>query len=316
MTRTHGGDPGDCPGNPVPSPLTGPAYSAAMLMLGVVGAGNMGAAIVRGAVANGVVRASELLIVEPDPVRREAMASLGCQVTDRADAVGVAASIMLAVKPQLFGAVARAIGPLHRPAVIISIMAGLESEAIRLALGEEARVVRAMPNMPCQIGAGMTALALGAGAVPGDELLAMRLFDSIGRTVRIDESLMHAATAVCGSGPAYVFAFAEAMEQGALAVGLPGIHARRMVIQTLLGAARMLAESEASPEELRAAVTSRGGTTEAALRALAEGGFAESVITAVAAARDRGRELGRSAPDSSLSTTITPRDEGAGDRLS
>ncbi|HMN95189.1 MAG TPA: pyrroline-5-carboxylate reductase [Phycisphaerales bacterium] len=264
-----------------------------MPMLAVVGAGNMGAAIVAGAVGNGVLRAAELLVIDPDQRRRDAMAALGCAVAERASSAPLARSIMLAVKPQAFSGVAAEIGRLARPTVVISVMAGIESGSIRAALGGESRVVRAMPNVACKVGAGMTALALGAGAAPGDELLAMRLFDAIGATIRIDEALMHAATAVGGSGPAYLFALAEAMERGAQEVGIPPVHVRRVVVQTLLGALRLLAESGETPAGLREAVTSRGGTTEAALGVLVDRGFADSVVAAIAAARDRGAALAR-----------------------
>jgi pyrroline-5-carboxylate reductase len=177
--------------------------------------------------------------------------------------------------------------------VIISIMAGLHTTRVRVAMGSNARVIRAMPNMPCQIGAGMTAIALGDGAKPGDEALAWSLFAALGRTVLLDESLMHAVTAVSGSGPAYIFALAEAMEQAGLATGLAPDVARVLVTQTILGAARMLSESDQTAAALRQAVTSPGGTTAAALQVFEQRGFNSTIVDALVAARDRGAALGQ-----------------------
>jgi pyrroline-5-carboxylate reductase len=165
------------------------------------------------------------------------------------------------------------------------------SAAVRAALGENARVVRVMPNTPCQIGAGMSAIALGEGASPGDETLARSLFESLGKVIAVDEHLMDAVTAVSGSGPAYVFLLAEAMEQAAVKIGLTMHDARILVSQTILGSARLLSESGQTADELRQAVTSPGGTTAAALEVMFERELPETMSLAITAARDRGREL-------------------------
>lgn len=282
-----------------------------MIRLTVFGAGNMGAAILGGAVKAGVLPPREILVVEPDPEKRAAMAALGCAVaaspherhstsTDPDSAAqndsASPATILLAVKPQMFPALAESMGPLTRPTIALSIMAGLHSDSIRAALGPHARVIRAMPNTPSQLGAGMTAVALGAGAVPGDEALALRLFGAIGTVETLDEGLMHAVTAVSGSGPAYLFLLAEAMERSAAEVGFSPLQARTFVTQTLLGAAMLLAERRADPASLRAAVTSKGGTTEAAIAAMQRGGFETAVIAGIVAARNRGEALGASPP--------------------
>lgn len=259
--------------------------------LGVIGGGNMGQAIIRGAVAAGVFRANEIIVAEVDESRREQMAALGCAVTERAAGASDAPHIMLAVKPQSFASVADEMPALPAGTIVISIMAGLSSGAIRAGLGGACRVVRVMPNTPCQIGAGMSAIALGAGAQAGDDALARKLFEPIGKVVTVDESLMYAVTAVSGSGPAYVFLLAEAMEQAATELGIPPEEARTLVMQTILGAARLMDESDQLPRQLREAVTSPGGTTAAALKVMNEGGLPEIVADAITAARDRGREL-------------------------
>ncbi len=259
--------------------------------LGIIGGGNMGSAIVRGAIERGVLAADHVLVVEIDRSRRETIGRLGCHVTDELSAIVNCEQLLLAVKPQAFADVASAMPPLPQSKVVISIMAGKSSASIRQRLSANARIVRAMPNTPCQIGEGMTAIALGAGASEGDERLAQSLFASLGKCIMVDEHLMDAVTAVSGSGPAYVFLLAEAMEQAAMKVGLSLSDARVLASQTVFGAAKLLAQSERTADELRQAVTSPGGTTAAALELMFERELPEIVSQAITAARDRGREL-------------------------
>lgn len=262
-----------------------------MRRLGVIGGGNMGSAILDGALRAGVLEPSSVLVAEIDAERRVVIEAMGCATSDSPRDAASSPAIMLAVKPQQFGSVAAEIGPLATPTVVISIMAGLSSDRIGAALGPEARVVRTMPNIPARVGAGITAIALGANARPGDEALAVALFDAVGRTVMVDEGALHAVTAVSGSGPAYVFKLTEALAAAARDVGLDRAVADRLARQTVIGAARLLETSEDEPEALRRAVTSPGGTTAAAIETMETEGFDELVRRAVAAARDRGREL-------------------------
>lgn len=262
--------------------------------LGIIGGGHMGGAIVRGCIRAGVVQPREIIVVEIDASRRMDFEKLGCDTTSDAARVTGADQVLLAVKPQAFSEVAKSIGSLPESKIVISIMAGHSSGAIRAALGGKARIVRAMPNVACQIGTGMTAIAIGAGAQPGDESLAVSIFSALGKIVMLDESLIHAATAVSASGPAYVFLLAEAMEQAAIELGIDSDAARMMVSQTVLGAGQLLAESQQLASQLRQSVTSRGGTTDAAIQIFEQRRFREMVIEALQAARDRGRELGRS----------------------
>lgn len=250
-------------------------------------------AIVRGAVARKVLAAGEVLVAEVDRARRDEAAALGCPTSSRAADAAACPSLMLAVKPQSFAEVAASIGKLKQPAVVISIMAGIGTERIAAALGPAARVVRVMPNTPCRVGAGATAIALGAGARPGDEELAVRLFSALGVTVMLQESHMHAVTALSGSGPAYVFLLAEAMEAAGKAAGLPPAAAARLARQTVIGAGRLLEESSEDSAALRRAVTSPGGTTERAIGVMLERGFPRIIGDAIIAARDRGAELDR-----------------------
>lgn len=259
--------------------------------LGVIGGGNMGSAIVRGALRAGVLQTDQIIIAEVDARQRDELKPLGCAVTDNPNAAARADQILLAVKPQVFPDVARAIGSLPASAIVISIMAGRNTAFIRTCLGGSARIVRAMPNTPCQIGEGMTAIALGAGAQAGDEKLALQLFNALGRTVMLDESLMHAVTAVSGSGPAYVFLLAEAMQQAAVELGIAPQEARLLVSQTILGSGKLLVESERTATQLRQAVTSPGGTTSAALEVMFENELPQTISEALLAARNRGIEL-------------------------
>jgi pyrroline-5-carboxylate reductase len=261
--------------------------------LGLIGGGNMGGAIVRGGIEAGVFAAREVIVADVDVARLDDFKSLGCETSLDARMAANAMQVVLAVKPQVFGQVAEAIAPLAQPKVVISIMAGLRSQAIRTALGEAARIVRVMPNTPCQIGTGMSAIALGDGANPGDEELTLSIFGALGRTVMVDESLMYAVTAVSGSGPAYVFLLAEAMEQAAVRLGIDQATANLLVKQTVMGAGKLLAESEQGAAALRKAVTSPGGTTAAALDVFEKRQFIDAVIEALTAARDRGHELDR-----------------------
>ncbi len=263
----------------------------------VIGGGNMGGAIVRGVIAQRVLAPRNVMVIEIDQTKRAAFEKMGCaavaSVEPLVGGLGEDDQVVLAVKPQMFSDVAQALAPVKRPRVFISIMAGLASGRIHHALGPAARIVRCMPNVACQIGQGMTAVALGMGASEGDESLARQIFDALGKTVMVDESLMHAVTAVSGSGPAYVFLLAEAMQRTAEALDLPADVAKMLVTQTLLGAAHMLSEGERDASELRRAVTSPGGTTEAALRVFEREGFERNVTDALRAARDRGTELGK-----------------------
>lgn len=269
-------------------PRIGPASATAF-----VGCGNLGMAILRGSLRTGALAQADVTVVEPDPNRRAEAQALGVHASADAGSVRGASLLLVAVKPQAFGEAARALGPLGADACVVSVMAGWSSAAIRRALGGSARVVRAMPNMPAAVGKAMTAIARGAGATDVDLARAVGIFRSIGAVVEIDESQMDAAVAAVGSSPAYLFLLAEAQVEAAVRMGFaPGV-ARRMAAESLLGAASMLAQDGRSAQELRAAVTSAGGTTAAAMRVFEERGFVQAVIDAMDAARARSAELGR-----------------------
>ena len=258
-----------------------------------VGCGNLGCAILERALAAGAVPATAVTVVEPDAARRDHARALGVRATDRLADARASGTVLLAIKPQQFEAVAEGLGPLTGATRVVSVMAGWTGATIHDRLGRGPRVVRAMPNTPVRFGLGFTAIAAGPGARDDDLAAAERLFGAVGATGRIDESLMDAAVSAVGSAPAYLFLLAEAQVAAAIEMGMDPALARAATAQTMLGAATMVAKDGRTPEALRAEVTSAGGTTAAATRAFEDGGLRELVARAMRAARDRSRELGR-----------------------
>lgn len=259
----------------------------------IVGGGNMARAIVTGAVGAGQPP-SRFIVVEPDAGKRSWWVSQGVTTSVSAAEVlrslGPGDQVMLAVKPQLLAEAVKGLDGVLGDRVVVTMLAGTPSTRVRACL-PSARVVRVMPNTPSRIGKGTTALALGAGSREGDESEAELLFGLIGMVIRIDESLMDAFTALAGSGPAYLFYLAEALAAAGVRVGFDEGDALRIVRSMLAGSALLLEQAGEDPADLRRAVTSKGGTTEAAIAVFDECGVREIVARAVAAACDRGREL-------------------------
>lgn len=279
--------------------MTTPSSAAAITApLLFVGGGNMANAIIRGGLIAGVLIASRVSVAEPDAAKRAALASMGVATFE--SALGGLANapentaIVLAVKPQSLAVVAQEILYALGSRLVISILAGMPGSVVREKLGGSCRVVRVMPNLPASIGHGATAVARSAGATDADEQLALRLFAAIGPCVeRIDESLMDAFTAIAGSGPAYLFYLAEAMTKAATSFGFEPAAAERIVRATLAGSGLLLETSEHNAASLRAAVTSKGGTTAAATGVLEDANAMALLQRAFDAARARGVELGR-----------------------
>jgi pyrroline-5-carboxylate reductase len=264
----------------------------AMPRLQVIGGGKMGEALLAGLVAAGWAPVDELRVVEKLPDRAT---ELGARFPglDVGGAVGPAAGHLLAVKPGDVEGACRALGESGSTAPVLSIAAGVTIGRLESALAPGTPVVRAMPNTPALVGAGAAAIAPGGAAGDGDVAWAETILGSVGEVVRVDESLLDAVTGLSGSGPAYVFLVAEALVEAGVLAGLPRPVSSTLATQTLLGAARLLAESGEGPEALRAAVTSPGGTTAAGLRALESAGVRAAFLDAVMAATERSRELGR-----------------------
>jgi pyrroline-5-carboxylate reductase len=263
--------------------------------LAVAGFGNMGGAIIRGMLAVGRVQPDDVLAFDPDVRCSIEAKQLGLRVASSAAALSDASTLLIAVKPQRYGDLAEHLGTLPRPTLVISVMAGITMHGMTSTLGRHARIARVMPNTPARIGAGMSTVAFGDSCTAADRDEVVAMFETIGLVHRIDESLMDAATAVCGSGPAYIFHLAEHMMRGAREAGFDPSSADLLVRQTILGAAELLRHSSDDPAELRRAVTSPSGTTAAALAVLDAAGAGEAMVRAIVAARDRGRELSKGA---------------------
>lgn len=258
-----------------------------------IGGGNMASAILGGLRRAGHP-AEDLLVVEPMAAQRNRLRDeFGVAALAEADAsLGRAATVVWAVKPQLFQEAAAPVAPFIGQALQLSVMAGLRTDAIAAATGG-ARVVRGMPNTPALIGAGITGLFAGAGVSEADRAVVDALLRPTGRTVWVrQESDLDTVTALSGSGPAYFFYLIEHMIAAGQALGLDEAQARELALATCAGAAALAQQSDESPAQLRAKVTSKGGTTHAAISRLDAEGVGEAVRHAVAAAHHRAQELG------------------------
>ena len=259
-----------------------------------IGGGNMASAMIGGLIARGEA-ATEIGVVELNEEARQGLATrFGVQTfADGTDVVGLAQAVVLAVKPQQLRNVALALGSNVSSQVVISIAAGIRLADLSRWLGGHQKLVRAMPNTPALIRAGVTGLFALPAVDAAARTLTESLMSAIGSWFWVsDEAMMDSVTAVSGSGPAYAFYFMEAMEAGALQSGFDAQSARQMALDTVLGAARLAAEGGEPFAVLRQRVTSKGGTTEAALNAMNQAGVAEGVIAGMHAAEARGRELG------------------------
>ncbi|NIA07182.1 MAG: pyrroline-5-carboxylate reductase [Actinobacteria bacterium] len=265
--------------------------------LGFIGAGNMALAIADGVVKAGLYRRTEIIASDIAVDSRELFSEqIGVVVTDQNNQVMQQAElVVLAIKPQQAKAVlAPLAGLAGAEQLIVSIMAGVSTSTIEGILGPEAVVVRVMPNLAISVGAGMTAIAKGSRASDEPVDKVQNLFQACGQTVLLEEKQMHAVTAVSGSGPAYFFYFVEAIIKAAQQAGLSRQQAESLAKQTCLGAAKSLLESEQEPAELRRAVTSKGGTTAAALAVMEDAKLEEIISKAVMAAVKRSEELEKS----------------------
>lgn len=269
------------------------------LELTVLGAGNMGRALIGGLLRHGM-RPEQIAVGETQEAARAALSrELGIAATpDNAAAVRKADLVVLAVKPQDAGAV---LGPLaaelqQRRPVVLSVAAGVRIRTLQSWSGAGVPVIRAMPNRPAIVGAGATGLFAPAEVDASRREMAAQVMRSVGEVIWVaTEDALDVVTALSGSGPAYFFLLAQAMEGAGVRLGLPVETARRLAIATLHGAGLLAQGSDGDLARLRAEVTSKGGTTEAALRTLQSAGFDELVARAVEAAARRGRELAEQA---------------------
>lgn len=264
------------------------------MKIAFLGGGNMAGALIGGMLASGFA-ARDISVIEVSPAARERLASQhGVRASSAPDAATFEAQVLvLAVKPQDMKAALAAIGGTVRGKLVVSIAAGLRIGTLGRWLGGHGRIVRCMPNTPALVGAGITALFAAPEVSPAERGSAESILQAVGEVVWVDEErLLDPVTALSGSGPAYVFWFIEHLAEAAVGLGLSREVASKLAVHTVLGAAKLAVASSEPPAALRKNVTSKGGTTEAALRVFDEERMAERLARAVAAASRRGEQLG------------------------
>lgn len=279
--------------NNSPSPEALPASPPAQ-RLTFIGAGNMARSIIGGLVQTGYpadfITASAPTEVNLIPLNEK----FGVHtLTDNHEAARNAEVLILSVKPQILQAVCEGLAPeLRHDPLIITIAAGIDTEYINAWLGGKRKIIRCMPNTPALVRQGASGLFANQSVSPEQKEMANHIFSSVGITEWMEhEDQMHAITALSGSGPAYFFLIMEALEEAAQKAGIPAPSARKLAIQTMLGAAEMAKTSELSPAQLKKNVMSPGGTTEQAIKSFEENGIRELFDTALYAAVNRSREL-------------------------
>lgn len=262
--------------------------------IGFIGAGNMAEAMIRGLLRGGDFAIAQIAASGPREERmRELRDAYGIYATTDNKVPAASEIVVLSVKPQILARVLDDVGSTISPdALVISIAAGVPVAAIQARLATGTRVVRAMPNTPALVDAAATAIARGEFARESDLEDARRIFDAIGTTVVLDESLMDAVTGLSGSGPAYVFLILEALSDAGVKVGLSRRTSQLLAAQTVLGSAKLLLETNGHPGMLKDMVTSPGGTAITGLHTLEHGGLRTTLMNAVEAATRRSRELG------------------------
>jgi pyrroline-5-carboxylate reductase len=261
----------------------------------VVGGGRIGGALVTGLLASRWAEPGDLAVLETSAERRAELTTLhpDLAVLEHAEpgSVSPGGGAVLAVKPNIAESVCTAVARVQPPR-LLSVVAGLSTERLEAALGPETVVVRAMPNTPVLVGAGMSVISGGSRATDYDLDWAEGLLSAVGTVLRLPERLLHVVTGLSGSGPAYFYLVVEALIEAGVLGGLSHDDSRALVEGTLLGSARLLAETGESPETLRGDITSPGGTTAAGLATLEARGVRSALLEAVAAATERSRQLG------------------------
>ena len=261
--------------------------------IGIIGGGNMGEALIKGLVAKKLFAPTAIFVCENDAKRAQNLKEkYRISIKDLNTAIVQASVVILAVKPQDMEIVLSEIAG-SDDKLFISIAAGLTTKFFEKRLGGKVRVVRAMPNMPAFIAEGISGICAGRFVTSADLRSAQSILGTLGQTVIVKESMMDAVTAVSGSGPAYVFLFVEQWMAAATALGFSKEEAKQLVYKTLLGSAHLLEKSEFEAATLRAKVTSKGGTTQAALDVFSKGKFDQLMKKALLAAKKRAKELAK-----------------------
>ncbi|MCW2496116.1 pyrroline-5-carboxylate reductase [Jatrophihabitans sp.] len=265
-----------------------------MSALALLGCGKIGEALLAG-LLRGDYRPADIVVCERYPERAAYLTeTYGVRVVDLDEAASGAQTLILAVKPQDIDTLLAELKPVVTPdQLVVSVAAGITTAQLSRGLGDGVPVVRCMPNTPALVDEAMTAVAAGPNADDSHVGIAEALLSAVGKVVRVPESQLDAVTALSGSGPAYFFFLVEAMIDAGILLGLPRTLAADLIVQTAIGAAKMLRDSGEHPVQLREAVTSPGGTTIAAIRELEVHGVRAALLAAIEAAALRSAELGR-----------------------
>jgi pyrroline-5-carboxylate reductase len=265
-------------------------------LLAILGAGVMGETVLSGLLRAGWT-ADRIIATDRRPERRaELEAKYGITMMTNTEAAAKADTVILVVKPQDMHDLLIEIAPSLQPsALIVSLAAGVDTASIEAQLPAGTAVVRVMPNTPAQVDEGMSAISPGAHSSEEDLARVSEILSATGRVVTLPERYQDAVTAISGTGPAYLFFVVEAMIEAGVHLGLPRDTATELVVQTMLGSAKLLRETGEHPTVLRERVTSPGGTTAAAIRQLEDHKVRAAFITAIESARDRSRELAKAA---------------------
>ncbi len=264
------------------------------LRIAFIGGGNMASALI-GGLADKLTAAANIHVVDPVAAAREKLSSqFGVTVAERIDATLKSADVLvLAVKPQQMKEVVAQLKPHMGAQLLLSIAAGIRAADLARWLGNYQAIVRTMPNTPALIGMGITGMVALPGVSAEQREAANAILQAVGKTVWLDnEALLDPVTAVSGSGPAYVFYFMEAMQEAGRTMGLSDQASLQLTLATFAGAAHLAAQSSEPLSTLRERVTSKGGTTYAALTSMQQSGVKEAIVKALHAASDRGREMG------------------------
>jgi len=266
--------------------------------IGFIGGGQMAEALIRGIIESGLYKADAIFVTEPNQERRDFMTSTyGVQgFADNTPLWESCSTVLLAVKPQIMGIVlASSTAHVTSDHLIITIAAGLPISFYEKGLDrDDCKIIRVMPNTPALVLEGASGLSGNKNASQDDLQRCETILNKIGKAVILDESALDAVTGLSGSGPAYVFTFADALIDAGIKAGLPRPTAETLALQTILGSVKLLMETKKHPAELRAMVTSPGGTTIAAQHVLERSGFKGIIMDAVEAAVNRSKELGKS----------------------
>lgn len=263
--------------------------------VGIVGTGNMGEALIKGLLHGHVCRSEQIICSDARPERLKAIReAYGVKGTSHnTEVVKQSDIIVLSVKPQIMKPVVEEVAKhLDLTKLIISIAAGVPLDSIESSAGKDLKLIRVMPNICVSVREGVSAISAGKHALKEDLMIAKTIFDSVGKSLFIEESLLDAVTGLSGSGPAYIFLIIDALADAGVKVGLSRDDALVLASQTVLGAAKMLIETREHPGKLKDMVTSPGGTAIAGLHTLEEGGLRTTLINAVEVATQRSKTLG------------------------